>query len=257
MGEDIKNREIGHCINHVSSYIRSLERKIDKLKKQIKDKDNSLHKKNKILDAMHWVWCSGGCETGVHRYRTDMQLTEEIVQLAERNTKRLRSWYNNHKFRNEWSDPKTSIERKQEMMLDSLDNMRKIRIEHDEKYNNHKSILRMYSKMDKLLTNRQFDKVEFALKNIIVGNLSTEMMLGILRITYSGREFYLDGWNSFRDQTRYHLALRNKDVESLMVGLLNLPVRHLKCPTCKVNLRVKSGMFTDLYFCEECGYETR
>ena len=65
------------------------------LKRQIAIKDAILHSKNLELDALHYVWCSGGCEDGVHRWM-DEKLTEEIVKLAELNTKRLRQWYENH-----------------------------------------------------------------------------------------------------------------------------------------------------------------
>lgn len=57
-----------------------------------------LKKKNLELDALHFVWCSGGCTMGVHRF-SDVRLTEEMIQVAERNTKRMRSWYNTVKWR--------------------------------------------------------------------------------------------------------------------------------------------------------------
>lgn len=47
-----------------------------------------LARKNRELDALHYVWCSGACEGGTHRYGGE--LTEEIVVEAERNTRRLR-----------------------------------------------------------------------------------------------------------------------------------------------------------------------
>lgn len=56
-----------------------------------------LKERNKQLDAMAWVWCSGGCVGGVYRF-TDRVLTEEIVELAEHNVKRLRTAYNNEAF---------------------------------------------------------------------------------------------------------------------------------------------------------------
>ena len=71
---------------------------IKELRRQIRIKDDSLHAKNLELDALHYVWCSGGCARGVHRW-TKEQLTEEIVQKAELNAKRLRQWIENHKYR--------------------------------------------------------------------------------------------------------------------------------------------------------------
>lgn len=55
-----------------------------------------LTRKNKELDALHYVWCSGGCPRGAARY-SDEEITEEIVALAETNTKRLRAWFENRK----------------------------------------------------------------------------------------------------------------------------------------------------------------
>jgi hypothetical protein len=50
------------------------------------------------LDALTFVWCSGGCPSGVHRF-SETRLTEEMIDRAERNTKRMRSWYNTVKWR--------------------------------------------------------------------------------------------------------------------------------------------------------------
>jgi len=70
----------------------------------------TLARKNLDLDALHFVWCDGGCTSGVHRF-SDIRLTEEMILRAERNTKRLRSWYNTVKWRlkkyptmSEWHD---------------------------------------------------------------------------------------------------------------------------------------------------------
>jgi hypothetical protein len=75
-----------------------LERQIKELRRQLTFQRESLEYKNRALDAMRWVWCSGGCKGGVARY-TDEPLTEDLVKLAETNTIRLRSWFENHKIR--------------------------------------------------------------------------------------------------------------------------------------------------------------
>ncbi len=54
--------------------------------------NQAAHYKNLALDALHYVWCSGGCPGGVCRY-TESAVSEEIVQEAERNTRRLRTWW--------------------------------------------------------------------------------------------------------------------------------------------------------------------
>ena len=53
------------------------------------------HQRNLALDALHYVWCSGGCEGGVHRFGEHPPLTEEIVRAAVENTRRLVAWFNN------------------------------------------------------------------------------------------------------------------------------------------------------------------
>jgi hypothetical protein len=73
----------------------------EKLRRQIRIQQESLEKKNRALDALHYVWCSGGCTTGVHRHGDPDEITEELVLEAERNTKRLRIWWENRKFRKE------------------------------------------------------------------------------------------------------------------------------------------------------------
>jgi len=55
--------------------------------------------RNLDLDAMHFVWCDGGCPGGVHRFTPGLILTEEMVERAERNAKRLRAWYSTVKWR--------------------------------------------------------------------------------------------------------------------------------------------------------------
>ena len=51
-----------------------------------------LHQKNLWLDSLHWVW-SVNNPAGIHRYQnaTKDELTEEVVLLAEYNTGRLRT----------------------------------------------------------------------------------------------------------------------------------------------------------------------
>jgi hypothetical protein len=80
---------------------RMKDREICRLRAEITKLNEKLRAKNVALDAMAWVWCDGGCATGVYR-RVDMELTEEIVRRAERNTERLRRWMNNKEFKKRW-----------------------------------------------------------------------------------------------------------------------------------------------------------
>ncbi len=63
-------------------------------------------RRNKDLDALHLVWCNGGCNSGVHRYCGNKEeITEEVVALAERHVKRLREWFQSYKFKNRHEVP--------------------------------------------------------------------------------------------------------------------------------------------------------
>lgn len=67
--------------------------------RQITMLQDLLRKKNLELDALHFVWCDGACPQGIHRFSNDVRLTEEMIQMAERNTRRMRRWYNTVKWR--------------------------------------------------------------------------------------------------------------------------------------------------------------
>jgi len=77
-----------------------LRAKIKKLQAEIGDKDSVLHGKNLALDALGYVWCSGGCKDGVFRYQGECKLTSQQVSIVERNTIRLREWYEASKCKN-------------------------------------------------------------------------------------------------------------------------------------------------------------
>jgi hypothetical protein len=79
--------------------IQELEEKIKSQKRELTLKDEALRRRSIAVDAMYWVWCDGGCYGGVNRHELVSPLTEEIVQAAENNTRRLRRWYDNKIFR--------------------------------------------------------------------------------------------------------------------------------------------------------------
>lgn len=47
-----------------------------------------VRRKNLELDALHFVWCDGACESSTHRHSGE--LTQAVVDEAVRNTERLR-----------------------------------------------------------------------------------------------------------------------------------------------------------------------
>lgn len=63
----------------------------------------ALERKNRELDALHYVWCDGGCPGGVHRW-TSGQITSEMVEHAQRQARRLAAWYGTVRFRRD--DPR-------------------------------------------------------------------------------------------------------------------------------------------------------
>ena len=75
--------------------VESLRAQIAELRRQLRWANERNHARNVELDALHFVWCDGGCYRGVHRFGDcDRPLTEETVLAAELNTARLRKWWN-------------------------------------------------------------------------------------------------------------------------------------------------------------------
>lgn len=87
--------------------------KIKNLTARIIQLEKEHNTKNKKLDAMWWVWCSGGCDGGTSRFQdAPRELTKEMVEEAEWNTTRLRQWFENKQFKNKW---KTMSEEEREI----------------------------------------------------------------------------------------------------------------------------------------------
>lgn len=63
-----------------------------KLTEERRRHDEHNARRNRELDALHYVWCSGGCEEGTHRW-TDGKPDKSTVMEAIRNTCRLVSWF--------------------------------------------------------------------------------------------------------------------------------------------------------------------
>lgn len=78
-----------------------LRAQVRTLRADINTKREALERKNLELDSLHYVWCSGGCEGGVHRYdkKGPEAVSDETVRAAVRNVNRLVEWYNSHEFR--------------------------------------------------------------------------------------------------------------------------------------------------------------
>lgn len=80
-----------------------LHRKIARQAAELTRLREVIERKNRELDAMHFVWCTGGCAGGVHRW-SDGEITEAMVVHAERQAVRLRSWFTNALYRTSRED---------------------------------------------------------------------------------------------------------------------------------------------------------
>ena len=87
-------REITEAERNQSATYREeqLREKNKRLINELARKDEALRKKRIQLDAMNWVWCSGGCRGGVRRF-VPGEVNEQTVLIAEQNTARLREWW--------------------------------------------------------------------------------------------------------------------------------------------------------------------
>lgn len=73
---------------------------IRELKRQLTFQRENNERRNRELDALHYVWCNGGCIGGVHRWSDRGEgITQEIVDVAEQNTLRLKQWWGNRQNR--------------------------------------------------------------------------------------------------------------------------------------------------------------
>jgi hypothetical protein len=88
-------------IENQANHIRRMEILIQQHKAELTKCYGIFVQKNKELDALHYVWCDGGCDGGVHRYENmnKVPLTKEVVRLAEANIFRLTTWFINHEFK--------------------------------------------------------------------------------------------------------------------------------------------------------------
>lgn len=81
-----------------------LQKRVESQRKELSHVNEQNRRRTLELDALHFVWCDGGCEGGVHRWQEEGPegLTEEIVKEAEHNTKRLVRWYHARQYRQKY-----------------------------------------------------------------------------------------------------------------------------------------------------------
>lgn len=108
--KDLKQKHICSChlndpdIKRIYPFIEDKEvllnivwrlKKVKKQAEEITTLNEVLRQKNLNLDALHFIWCSGGCEGGHNRYGETNELTKEIIKYAEHNVKRMKTYYKN------------------------------------------------------------------------------------------------------------------------------------------------------------------
>lgn len=123
MMKDLKQKQVCSCylndedLSKIYPYIKGTDaekvfihlswrlRKVRYQQHELQNLRESAKQKNLELDALHYVWCNGGCKGGVHRYK-EMEgkpLTKEIVEAAEWSVKRMRIYYENKTYRDTYT----------------------------------------------------------------------------------------------------------------------------------------------------------
>ena len=71
------------------------------LRRQLTIQRENNERRNRQLDALGVVWCSGGCEGGMSRYHPSREVTADMVVELVLNARRAVSWYINHAGKSE------------------------------------------------------------------------------------------------------------------------------------------------------------
>lgn len=100
-----ENARLRHELRQENERLTSLQRRHQNLLESQERANAAQQVKNAHLDALLWVWCSGGCESGAARWvdlsqygGRDVALNATVVGHAISNTKRLVSWWRNQRF---------------------------------------------------------------------------------------------------------------------------------------------------------------
>jgi len=82
-----------------------LQRKVRKQAENVTEMRLILEDKNRQLDMLHHVWCSGGCESGFKRFQEHLTSAEmdDLVKRAVSWSRRLALWWASRKVRKGFS----------------------------------------------------------------------------------------------------------------------------------------------------------
>jgi hypothetical protein len=72
-----------------------LSSEVAELRRQLENQRANNEQRNRQLDALGIVWCSGGCEGGMLRYHPDREVTAQMVADLIVNARRAVAWYVN------------------------------------------------------------------------------------------------------------------------------------------------------------------
>ena len=97
MGDEVANMAL-ILVNKLRDDLKAVRREINTC--QIK-----LAEKNRELDALGYVWCSGGCEGGACKHNPG-KINSSIITKIVNNTERLVTWWANQQYRkiNKYAD---------------------------------------------------------------------------------------------------------------------------------------------------------
>jgi hypothetical protein len=92
-----------------------LEARIREQRRQLRFANEANQRHTRELDALHMVWCDGGCPRGVHRWAEEQATADEIdalADVAQQNVDRMRRWANAKRSRDRRAAPVVPPEEK-------------------------------------------------------------------------------------------------------------------------------------------------
>lgn len=96
---------------NLATHLHYVNERNKALAAQVTALNNALNEKNKELDALHYVWCDGGCESGAHRYdgKGASAVDEEVAKRAVRSLTRIFRKHGNMLYRRSKEDYQQSL----------------------------------------------------------------------------------------------------------------------------------------------------
>lgn len=88
---------VTQSLTHPNIFLRtprwSADEMVTELRRQLRIAQANNEQRNRELDALHYVWCDGGCGGGVHRWvdeSNDPEFLRSLAETAQRQVDRLR-----------------------------------------------------------------------------------------------------------------------------------------------------------------------